>query len=76
VEITIERDGVGLALIRGAEVAEEGTDVVPFDARVSGDPVGQVLEVARTGEVAQPLWVEDIGVEAVHAQGGIRKALS
>ena len=64
-EVAVQRDGVGLALVGGAEVAEEGRDVVPLQVSVGVDPGGEVFQVAGRDEVAHPLRVEDEGVVAV-----------
>ena len=66
-EVAIERDGVDVAFVGGAEVAEEGRDVVPLQRIVALHPIRQHLEVARLDEVPHPLGREHGGVVAVGA---------
>jgi hypothetical protein len=75
VEVAVERDRVDLAAVGGVEVAEERPDVVPIERGVTGDPRGQVFEIARADEVAHPLRVEDERVEAVLARRHVEQGL-
>ena len=74
-EVAIERDGVDVTLVAGAEVTEERGDVVPLQVLVGLDPLGQRLEVAGLDEVAHPLRGEHGRVVAVGTRGEIGQQL-
>ena len=74
VEVAVERDRVDLAVVGRVEVPEERADVLPVELGIVVHAIGQVGEVARADEVAQPLRVEHVRVEGVRARSTRRAA--
>src|SRR5207302_1148769 len=64
-EVAVQWDGVHLALVSGAEVAEEGRNVGPLQVFVGVHAGREVFQVSGGDEVAHPLRVEDESVVAV-----------
>ena len=74
-EVAVHRHRVVSSRIHRAEVAEEWGDILPLQRLVSGDPTRQGLEVARRGEVRQPLGGEDERVVAIRPRGHVGEHL-
>jgi hypothetical protein len=75
VEVAVERDRVDLAVVGRIEIAEERADVVPLELRIALDPVREVEQIAGTDEIAEPLRVEDVGIERVRLRRCVEQGL-